>query len=171
MVLIPPKLLQNSFSYYLWSSAINQSITLSSNWLLGNPKVHYRPYISSPLVPIFSKNIYSPGSQPTSFKFILILSSHLSLGLPSLFLQIFPLKLFMHFWIVPCMLHVLPISSYLDLRLPIMLGEEYNTCNSALSKFHHSLVILFLVVPNIFLGTSFLNTFNFCSLSTIQLAI
>ena len=27
----------------------------STNWLLRNPEVHYRPYISSALVPIFSK--------------------------------------------------------------------------------------------------------------------
>ena len=27
-----------------------------TNWILRNKKVHYRPYISSPLVPIFSKS-------------------------------------------------------------------------------------------------------------------
>ena len=32
-----------------------KDVTKLTNWLLRNPEVHYRPYISSPLVPIFSK--------------------------------------------------------------------------------------------------------------------
>ena len=44
-------------------------------------------------------------------KSILILSSHLRLGLPTgLLPQVFPLKHCMHFWILPYMLHALPIS-------------------------------------------------------------
>ena len=43
-------------------------------------------------------------------KSILILSSHLRLGLKVSFLQVSPLKLCMHFWIAPYVLYALPIS-------------------------------------------------------------
>ena len=51
--------------------------------ILWNPKVHYRIYNSPPPVPILSKIDPVIASHPTSLRFILVLSSHLHLGLPS----------------------------------------------------------------------------------------
>ena len=116
-----------------------------TNWLLGNPEVHYRPCMSSPLVPIFSK-IYPISSITTHLpQTILILSSHLRLGLPK---DLF-LSLYMHFS-TNTLYAVLDYSacatfpahlSRLDLRFLIMLGEEFNACSSALCNFLHSPVI------------------------------
>ena len=111
--------------------AVTSSVEFSSltNWLLRYPDVHYRPYISPPLVPIFSKSYQSPGTQPTSLKSILILSFHLrldTLDLPKgLFPSCFPSKTlyaFLDYSIrVTCPAHL----SRLDLRFLIMLGDEY----------------------------------------------
>ena len=95
-----------------------------------NPEINYHPYISSPLVPIFSK-IY-PGTQPTYLKSILILFSHLRLDLSNgLFPSGFPTKTLYAFLDcsirATCPAHL----SRLDLRLLIMLGEAYNSCSSA----------------------------------------
>jgi hypothetical protein len=51
--------------------------------VLWNPKVHYRIHKSPPPVPILSHNnpVHAP-PHPTSWRSILILSSHLRLGLP-----------------------------------------------------------------------------------------
>ena len=82
-----------------------------NNWLLGNPEVHYRPCISSPLVPIFSK-IYPISSISTHlpqihFNIILASTSRPPKGLLH---SGFPSKLCIHFSIAPYVLHVLPIS-------------------------------------------------------------
>ena len=64
-----------------------------TNWLLRNPEVHYRHYINPPWSLSSARAIQSPGSQPTTLKSILILSSHLRLGLPKgLLLSGFPTK-------------------------------------------------------------------------------
>ena len=140
---------------------------LLTNWLLRNLKVHYRPYISLPLVSIFSKIYPVPRIQSTSFKSILILSSHLCLGLPKdLFPSGFTTKILYTFMdcsiCATCPAHL----SCLDLRLLIILGKEYNACSSALYNFLHSPVIQYHLVLNIFLSTVhtlFSNTLNLCS--------
>ena len=40
----------------IFSTFLTQTHTALTNWLSRNPKVHYRPYISPPLVPFFSKS-------------------------------------------------------------------------------------------------------------------
>ena len=51
----------------------------------------------------------------------------------------------------------------LDLWFPIVSGEEYYACNSALCNYLHSPVFSFLLAPNIFLSALFSNTLNLCS--------
>ena len=61
--------------------------------ILWNLKVHYRFYKCPPCVPILSQISPVHAPHPTSWRSILMLSSHLRLGLPSgLFLSGFPSK-------------------------------------------------------------------------------
>ena len=73
--------------------------------------------------------------KPTSLKFILILSSHLRLGLPkSLFPSGFPNKTLYAFLV--SFMRPAHLSRF-DLRFLILLDEEYNACSSALCNFLH----------------------------------
>ena len=65
-----------------WIGKASENATKLNNWLSMNPEVHYRPYISPPLVPISSK--FHPVSSIRTFglQIHFILSSHLHLGLP-----------------------------------------------------------------------------------------
>jgi hypothetical protein len=51
--------------------------------ILWNPKIHYRIHKCTPPVSILSQVVPVHNPHPTSWRFILILSSHLRLGLPS----------------------------------------------------------------------------------------
>jgi len=76
-----------------------QSPSWAANWFAAsqeiprisrNPKVHYRTHKRPPPVTILGQSIYP---HPTSWRSILILSTHLRLGLPSgLFPSGFPTK-------------------------------------------------------------------------------
>jgi hypothetical protein len=94
-------MLQES-SNYLLTYSIQQSPSWKSNWfatsqeiplVLWNPKIHHRTHKPQPTVPILSQPhlVLTPIS---NFLKILILSSHLRLGLPSgLFHLGFPIKI------------------------------------------------------------------------------
>ena len=121
---------------------------LLSNWLLSNLEVHYCPYISLPLVPIFSKSY--PISRITTYlpQTILILFSHLCLGLPKgLSPSGFPTKTLYEF--LDCSIHATcpAYLSHLNLRFLFMLGEEYNAGSLAICNFLHSPVISPLLAP------------------------
>ena len=85
---------------YLLTYSMEQSPSWKANWfaasqeiphILWNPKVHYHIHKCPPPVPILSQ--LDPVHIPLPWRFILILSSHLCLGLPSgLFLPGSPTK-------------------------------------------------------------------------------
>jgi hypothetical protein len=101
--------------------------------ILWNPKVHYRIHKSLPLVPILSQ-IDPVHTTPSHLSQILILSTHLRLGLPSgLFLSGFPTNILYAFIFSPiratCPAHLifldLVILDYIwwkvqVMKLPIM---------------------------------------------------
>ena len=113
--------------------------------------LHYK---CPPPVPILSQINPVHVSHPTSWRSILILSSHLSLGLPSgLFPQVSPPPV--HNFPLPhvCYLPSLSYSSRFDHTTP--LGEEYSLLSYSLCSFLHSLVTSSHLDPNIFLSASF----------------
>jgi hypothetical protein len=84
--------------------------------ILLNAKVHYRVHKSPPLAPTLSLiyPIHTIPSHPISLRSILILSTHLRIGLPcGLFLLTFPPISYTHSSSLPFVLHALPTSSSL----------------------------------------------------------
>ena len=105
-----------------------------------------------------------PSPHPTSWRSILILSTHLHLGLPSgLFLCGFPTKNLYAPLSSPirttCPAHLI----LLDFITRTKLGEEYTSLSSSLCSLLHSPVTSSLLGPNILLNTIFLNTLSFLS--------
>ena len=127
--------------------------------ILWNPKVHYRIHKCPPPVPILRWIDPVHVSHPTSWRSILILYSHLSLGLPScLFPSAFPTKILHTPPLVPiratCPAHLI----LLDFITRTILGEQYRSLSSSLCSFLHCSVNSSLLGPNILLSTLFSNT-------------
>ena len=98
---------------------------------------------------------------PTSWRFILMLSSHLRQGLPSaLFPSGFPTKTLYTPLLSPiratCPAHFI----LLDFISRTILGEEYRSLSSSLCSFLHSPFASSLLGPNIPLNTLFSNTLS-----------
>ena len=101
---------------------------------------------------------------PTSWRSILILSTHIHLGLPSgLFPSGFPTKTLYTLLSSPirvtCPAHHIP----LDFITRTILGEEYKSFSSSLCNLLHSPVTSSLLGPNILLNTMLSNTLIFLS--------
>jgi len=103
-------------------------------------------------------------THPTSWRSVLILSTHLGLGLPSgLFPSGFPTKtLYIRLYSpirTTCQTH--PIL--LDFITRTILGEEYKSFSSSLCNLLHSPYTSSLIGPNILLNTLFSNKLSFLS--------
>ena len=108
--------------------------------ILWNPKVHYRIHNCPPPVPILGQ-LDPVHTHPTSWRSILILSSHLRLGLPSgLFPSGSPTKTLCTplptLIRATCPTHLI----ILDFITRTILGEKYRSLSSSLCSFLHSLV-------------------------------
>ena len=133
---------------YLLTYSTVQSPSWEANWfaasqeiprILWNPKVHYRTHKRPPLFPILGHPIQSTYPHPTSWRSILILSTHQRLGLPSgLFPSSFATKTLYAPFSSPiratCPAHLI----LLDFITSTILGEEYKSFSSSLCNLLHS---------------------------------
>jgi hypothetical protein len=130
------------FTTYLLTHSMQQSPSWEANRfsasqeiprILWNPNAHYRIHKCPPPVLFWASSIQSIPSHPTPWRSVLILSSHLRLGLPSGLLPSgFPTKI-LH---TP---HFSPISVIFSANLILLdfitrsvLGEQYRSLSSSL---------------------------------------
>ena len=105
--------------------------------------------------------IQSIYQHPTSWRSILILSTHLRLGLPSgLFPSGFPTKNLYSPLFSPICATCTAYLILLDFITRTILGEEYKSFSSSLCSLLHSPVTSSLLGPNILLNTMFSNTLS-----------
>jgi hypothetical protein len=129
--------------------------------ILWNTEVHYHIYKCQPPVLILSQidPVHAPHS--TSWRSILISSSHLSLGLPC---GLFPSGFSIKTLYTRLLSHISATwPAYfilLDFITRTVLGEEYRSLSFSLCSFLHSLVTSSLLGPNILLNTLFSNTLS-----------
>ena len=140
--------------------SIQQSPYWEANWfsasqeiprILWNQKVYYRIHTCPPTVS-FPSQINPPQFRSS----ILILSSHLRLGLPrGLFSQVSPPKPCVHLLSPPTRATCSAPLILLDFITRILFGEEYRSLSSSLCSFLHFPVTSSLLGSNILVSTLF----------------
>ena len=144
------------FDTYLLTYPMVQSPPWAANWFAAsqeiphisqNPKVHYHTHKHPPPVSILGQP--NPVNITTSWRSILILSTHLRLGLPSgLFTSGFPTKTLYTPLSSPiratCPAHLI----LLDFITHTILGEQYKSFSSSLCNLLHTPSLIYLTGPN-----------------------
>jgi len=118
-------------------------------------------HVPATAVPILTQ--INPAHTPTShfLKIILILSSHLRLGLSSdLFPSVFPTKILYTPPFTPKRATCPAYLILLDFIIRIILGEEYRSLSSSLCSFLNFPVTSSLLGPNILLSTLISDTLS-----------
>ena len=137
--------------------------------ILWNPKVYYHIHKWPPLSLFLASSIQSIPLHLTYWRSILILSSHLRLGLPSgLFPSGFPTKTLYTPLLSPIRATFPAHQIHLEFITWTILGEQYRSLNSSLCSSLHSPVTSSLLGANIFLSTLFSNTLSLCSFLNVS---
>jgi hypothetical protein len=131
--------------------------------ILRKPGVHYRIHKSTPPVPIQARStVHVP--HPTSLISILILSSHLRLGIPSgLFPSGFPTKTQYAPLLSPTHTQGLCLAHFILLHFISRILVGYRPWSSLSRSLLHSPVTSSILVQIIFLRILFSNTLSLCS--------
>ena len=108
-----------------------------------------------------ARSIQSIPSHPTSWRSILILSSHLHLSLPNyLFISGFPTKTLYTLLLSPILATCTAHLIFLDFTTRTVVGEVYRSLSSSSYIFLHSPVTSSLFDPSILLSTIFSNSLS-----------